>query len=122
MPSDPSDSRRPSPERAELPLPDYDHLPLAAVIQRIRSLPAAAIEDTLAYEESHGNRLPVTEALRTRLAELADGAEPSAGSQQGPFPEAGAAPANPRSIDQSTDAPTVNPPSHGDPTNPAQPR
>jgi hypothetical protein len=121
MPSEHRRSRR-SPERDELLLPDYDHLPLPAVIQRIRSLPADAIQDILDYEESHADRLPLTEALRTRLAELADGATPSTGSQTGPVPEAGAVPDNPRSIDQTTDGPSINPPSHGDPTNPAQPR
>lgn len=122
MPREEHRSDRQPPERGELALPDYDHLPLPGMIQRIRSLPATEVEKILDYEESHGNRLPVTEALRSRLAELADGATPSAGAQSGPIPEAGLPPANPRSIDQTTEAPSINPPSHGDPTNPAQPR
>jgi hypothetical protein len=110
------------PSREELPLPDYDHLPLASVIQRIRSLEEGALQSLLDYEVAHGDRLPVVEAMRTRLGELAAGAEPSGGSVTGPMPERGEAPTSPRRIDQTTDAPPVNPPSQGDPTNPAQPR
>jgi hypothetical protein len=106
----------------ELPLPDYDHLPLASLIQRVRTLDADGVQTVLGYETAHGNRLPVTEALRTRLDELEAGAEPSGGSPTGLAPEAGAGPAVPRETNQTTDAPSINPPSHGDPTNPAQPR
>jgi hypothetical protein len=108
--------------RDQLPLPDYDHLPLASLIQRVRTLDADGVQTLLGYETAHGDRLPVTEALRTRLAELADGAPPSGGSPTGLVPEAGASPAVPRETHQTTNAPTINPPSHGDPTNPAQPR
>ena len=106
----------------ELPLPDYDHLPLGSVTQRIRSLDAPALQQLLDYESAHGNRLPVVQVLQTRLRELSEGAEPTGGSVSGPMPERGAGPANPRTTDQTTAAPTINPPSHGDPTNPAQPR
>ena len=106
----------------ELPLPDYDHLPIAALAQRVRTLDANGVQTLLTYEGEHGDRLPVTEVLRARLAELEQGAEPSGGSPLGVAPEAGTGPAVPRQTDQTTDAPTINPPSHGDPTNPAQPR
>ena len=106
----------------ELPLPDYDHLPIASLAQRARTLDADGVQALLAYETEHGDRLPVTEVLRARLAELEQGAEPSGGSPLGVAPESGAGPAVPRQTDQTTDAPTINPPSHGDPTNPAQPR
>jgi hypothetical protein len=106
----------------QLPLPDYDHLPLAGLIQRVRTLDADGLQALRAYEAAHANRLPVTQALDERLAELAGGAEPSGGSPLGEAPEAGTAPASPRQTNQTTDAPTINPPSHGDPTNPAQPR
>ena len=106
----------------ELPLPDYDHLPIASLAQRVRTLDADGVQALLAYESGHGDRLPVTEVLRARLGELEQGAEPSGGSPLGMAPESGAGPAVPRQTDQTTDAPTINPPSHGDPTNPAQPR
>ena len=106
----------------DLPLPDYDHLPLASLTQRVRTLDAGGVQSLLDFETAHGDRLPVTEVLKARLAELASGAEPSGGSPLGLAPEAGAGPAVPRETDQTTAAPTINPPSHGDPTNPAQPR
>lgn len=106
----------------ELPLPDYDHLPITSLAQRVRTLDANGVQALLAYETGHADRLPVTEVLRARLGELEQGAEPSGGSPLGMAPESGAAPAVPRQTDQTTDAPTINPPSHGDPTNPAQPR
>jgi len=112
----------PQPDRDQLPLPDYDHLPLASLIQRIRTLDAAGLSVLLEYERGHGNRLPVTEVLGERLRELESGAEPSGGSPLGRAPEKSPGPAAPRQTDQTTPAPTINPPSHGDPTNPAQPR
>lgn len=109
-------------ERDALPLPDYDHLPLESLRQRIRALPADALETLLAYEQEHGDRLPVTEAMRHRLEQLHDGAEPSGGDPAGLTPEKSGGPAVPHQTDSSTDAPPINPPSQGDPTNPAQPR
>ena len=106
----------------ELPLPDYDHLPVASLAQRIRTLDAAGVQALLDYENAHGHRLPVTEVLSARLAQLAEGAEPSGGSPTGLTPEAGATPSAPRSTSMTSGAPPQNPPSHGDPTNPAQPR
>ena len=106
----------------QLPLPDYDHLPLGPLTQRIRTLDQAGLSTLLQYERQHGNRLPVTEVMEARLQELGSGAEPSGGSPEGLAPELGAGPAVPRQTDQTTSAPTINPPSQGDPTNPAQPR
>lgn len=108
--------------RDGLPLPDYDHLSLGSLGHRIRTLDAAGLEQVLEYEQAHGNRLPVVQLMQTRLEELKNGAEPSGGSPSGPAPEKASGPAVPRDIRQTTDAPTINPPSHGVPTNPAQPR
>ena len=110
------------PSHAELPLPNYDHLSLGSLAQRIRSLNAEGLQTVLSYERAHGNRLPVTQVLQARLDELAAGAEPSAGSPDGLAPELAVAPDVPRQVDQTTTAPKINPPSHGVPTNPAQPR
>jgi hypothetical protein len=106
----------------QLPLPDYDHLPLGSLGQRIRTLDADGLATVLQYEREHGNRLPATQLMEARLEELRSGAEPSGGSPQGIAPEKGSGPSVPRQTDQTTDAPTINPPSQGDPTNPAQPR
>jgi hypothetical protein len=59
-------------ERDDLPLPDYDHLPLGSLTTRIRSLDVGDLQTLVQYEATSG--------------------------------------------------PPVNPPSQGDPTNPAQPR
>jgi hypothetical protein len=112
----------PTPSHADLPLPDYDHLPLASLVQRIRTLDGAGLRQVLAYERAHGDRLPVTQAVEARLAEVDAGAEPSGGSPLGATPEKAGPPAAPRATSMATDAPPNNPPSHGDPTNPAQPR
>jgi len=109
-------------DRDSLPLPDYDHLALGSVISRIRSLDRQGVGSLLQYERGHGNRLPVTQALQERLDELEAGAQPTSGSAGGLAPEAAPPPASPRTVDQTTEAPAINPPSHGDPTNPAQPR
>ena len=111
-----------SPTHDALPLPDFDHLPLASLIQRIRTLDAEALGTLLHYEREHANRLPVTEVMQARLSELAAGAEPSGGSPLGVAPEKGAGPPVPRETSMTSNAPPQNPPSQGDPTNPAQPR
>lgn len=106
----------------ELPLPDYDHLPIGSLEGRIRSLDADQLQLLLTYEESHGNRLPVTQVLRARLDSVRGGAELSDGSPGARRPEAEAAPVEASAVGPETTGPPVNPPSHGDPTNPAQPR
>jgi hypothetical protein len=117
-----ADSTAEEPTRDELPLPDFDHLPLGSLTQRIRTLDAAQLDVVLDYERAHGARLPVLQVLERRRDELAEGAEPSGGSPTGLTPEKVDGPPVERQIDQTTDAPTINPPSQGVPTNPAQPR
>jgi hypothetical protein len=103
----------------DLPLPDYDDLPLGSLESRVRTLDADGVNRLLEYEKEHGNRLPVVQVLEARAQALVDGAEPTGGSPQGATPEVGsqgsAEPAQ-------KEGPPVNPPSQGDPTNPAQPR
>lgn len=111
----------PTPGHDDLPLPDYDHLPLASLVQRIRSLDAGGVRRLLAYERAHGDRLPVTQALEGRVSELDDGAEPSGGSPLGVAPEKAGPPDAPRSTSMPTDAPPVVPPFHGDPAIRSQP-
>ncbi|MFD0485324.1 hypothetical protein ACFQ46_22230 [Kineococcus sp. GCM10028916] len=109
-----------TPEHADLPLPDYDHLPLATLQHRIRTLDADALAEVTAYEEAHARRLPVLSRLRERAAQFAQGAGPSGGDPAAPQPEH-APPAEPAPT-AVTPGPPVNPPSQGVPTNPAQPR
>ena len=110
------------PSRTELPLPDYDHLSTASLAHRIRTLEADGLMTLLGYERDHGNRVPIILVLQARLNELDAGEKPTTGSADSFVPEKSPGPPTPRSIDQTTDAPKINPPSHGDPTNPAQPR
>ncbi|WP_448624065.1 hypothetical protein [Geodermatophilus sp. URMC 64] len=110
-------------EHDTLPLPDYDHLPLGGLTSRIRTLDEAGVQTLLEYERAHGNRLPVVEVLRHRLEALQNGAQPSGGDPAADFTSEAPEPAAGGSkVSEATSGPAMNPPSHGDPTNPAQPR
>jgi hypothetical protein len=111
-----------SPHHDELPLPDYDHLPIGSVESRIRALDPEGLEALVSYERAHGNRLPVLQLLENRLAAVRGGAELSGGSPLAETPELQHAPPPASNASPQTQGPAVNPPSHGDPTNPAQPR
>ena len=107
-------------DRSQLPVPDYDHLPVATLQDRVRSLDAGGLSTLISYEEEHGARVPVLTVLRARADQLAAGAQPSSGNPAAPQPEHAPDPTGP--LLGESGAPPVNPPSHGDPTNPAQPR
>ncbi len=109
-------------ERDDLPLPDYDHLPVGSLTSRIRSLGHEDLTTLLAYEKAHANRVQVVSAMQHRLSGLADGAQPSSGDPAAATPESAPAPAGGSKASEATSGPPVNPPSQGDPTNPAQPR
>src|SRR3954447_11778384 len=110
-------------EHDQLPLPDYDHLPIGGLASRIRTLDAAGVQTLLDYERSHGNRLQVVQIMRNRLSSLQSGAQPSGGdpaadvTAEAPEHAAGGSRAS-----EATPGPKINPPSAGDPTTPAQPR
>ena len=63
----------------ELPLPDYDQLPLNEIRHRIRMLDEAQLRTLFEHETEHGNRIPVLELMHARLKELTHGADPSPG-------------------------------------------
>jgi hypothetical protein len=110
-------------EHDALPLPDYDHLPLGGLTSRIRTLDAAGVQTLLEYERAHGDRLPVVEVLQNRLSSLHEGAQPSGGDPAADFTaEAPEHAAGGSKVSGATTGPPVNPPSQGNPTNPAQPR
>jgi hypothetical protein len=109
-------------EHAALPLPDYDHLPLAGLVHRIRTLDQPALAELLEYETAHADRVAVVQAMQARLEELQNGAEPSGGSPEAPAAEAPQGAGTASAVSPATSGPPINPPSHGDPTNPAQPR
>jgi hypothetical protein len=109
-------------EHDALPLPDYDHLPVGSLTSRIRTLDADGLQTVLSYEQSHANRVQVVQAMTHRLDELRAGAQPSGGAPDAAQPEHAPAPSGASGVSEATSGPPVNPPSHGDPTNPAQPR
>lgn len=112
-----------SPEHSDLPLSDYDHLPVPAVAQRIRSLTAGQIGDLLDYERAHAGRPAVVQVMKARLDELRSGAEPSGGSQQsGPDRPEPAATARPVDNAPASQGPPSFPPPHGNPAQPARPK
>ncbi|MFC4852738.1 hypothetical protein [Actinophytocola glycyrrhizae] len=95
----------------ELPVPDYDHLPLTELRHRVRSLAEPELRVLVDHEREHGDRVPVLEVLRARLAELRGGAEPSPGDPRA-IPEA-SRPAGRSPVDQSTAAEPTAPLRHG---------
>jgi hypothetical protein len=111
-----------SPDRDELPLPDYDHLTLGELPTRIGSLDAEALRQLLAYEREHGDRLPVVQTLEHRLAAVESGAGLTGGDPRASTPASAPSLEGGSKVGPETSGPPVNPPSHGDPTNPAQPR
>jgi hypothetical protein len=110
------------PDKQALPMPDFDHLPLATLQHRIRSLDLDQLQRVADYERAHGNRAPVLTVVDARLRELRGGAEPSGGAPDAATPEAAPAPAGDTGISPQTAGPKQNPPSQGVPSNPAQPR
>jgi hypothetical protein len=109
-----------APRHDELPLPDYDHVPLGSLASRIRALDTEALSSLLADEREHGHRLPVLQVLENRLHALEDGAEP-VGTIPAAMPEVSQGRAG-SMVTPDTSGPPINPPSQGDPTNPSQPR
>jgi hypothetical protein len=109
-------------ERDDLPLPDYDHLPVGSLTSRIRTLDAGDLTTLLDYERAHANRVQVVAAMENRLSGLREGAQPSGGDPAAATPEAAGAAAGGSKVSEATSGPPINPPSQGDPTNPAQPR
>ncbi|EID52438.1 hypothetical protein [Saccharomonospora xinjiangensis] len=110
-----------SDHRDELPLPDYDHLPVPALRDRIRSLTADQLERLLAYEREHADRTPVVTVMRARLDQLARGATPSEG-QHDVRPEQAGDTAHGSVVGEDTSGAPVFPPPHGVPAQPARPK
>ena len=107
----------------ELPIPDYDHLPVGSIESRIRTLGERGVRELYDHERAHANRPLVVKILQRRLVALDTGkAQPSGGSPLGVAPEAASGAPGGSHASPQTQGPPINPPSQGDPTNPAQPR
>jgi hypothetical protein len=109
-------------EHDTLPLPDYDHLPIEGLTHRIRMLDAAGVQTLLDYERGHANRAHAVTVLENRLQALREGAQPSGGDPLTPAADDPAHGMGGSKVSEATTGPANNPPSHGDPSNPAQPR
>jgi hypothetical protein len=107
-------------DRDELPLPDFDHIPLGTLPSRISALDEGGVQALLDFERAHGNRLPVLQVLEHRVEALRSGTEPSGAVEQN-MPEVSSTQGGSR-VNPATAGPKLNPPSQGVPTNPAQPR
>ena len=109
-------------EHDQLPLPDYDHLPVDGLISRIRTLDATGLQALLDYERAHADRLQVVLAMQHRLESLHQGAQPSGGDPAAAAADDPVHASAGSKVSEATTGPAMNPPSQGDPTNPAQPR
>jgi hypothetical protein len=110
------------PQHDELPIPDYDHLQTGALVSRIRTLDATGLQTLLTYEKAHANRIQVVQAMQHRLTSVKAGEQPSGGDPAAPASDDPVAVSTGSKVSEATSGPPVNPPSQGDPTNPAQPR
>lgn len=57
----------------DLPVPDYDHVPVEALPERVSGLEAADMEQLISYEKANGNRPPVLLILEKRFNDLQGG-------------------------------------------------
>lgn len=109
-----------APRRDELPLADYDHLPVPALRDRIRSLTTEELEQLLAYEQEHADRLPVVMAMHTRLEELKQGATPTSGRHDIRPEQPGGTRHGSAISGEGTKG--ASPPPHGVPAQPGRPK
>ena len=106
----------------DLPIKDFDHLQVGGLTSRIRSLGAEDLQTLIGYERSHANRFQGVTIMENRLSSLKAGAQPSGGDPAAVGADAPASAEGGSKVSEATSGPAMNPPSHGDPTNPAQPR
>lgn len=108
-----------APQRDELPLPDFDHVPLGTLPMRIAPLDEGGVTQLFHYEQAHGNRLPVIVVLESRIEQLRNGAEPS-GSIAEDMPEMNST-QHGSPVSPATAGPQVTPPATSGPMLPDQP-
>lgn len=106
----------------ELPLPDYDHLPVSSLRHRIRSLGEDGLTELRVYENEHAQRVAVLEMIDARVDALRHGAQPSTGDPTARRPEQPPGVDAGPSVTRQTAAPPGGPPPHGTPAQPAHPK
>jgi hypothetical protein len=110
-----------TPARIDLPIPEYDHLPIGSLASRIRSLDQDELQALLDYETSHGNRLPATQTMSVRLDELRNGAQPSGGDPTATQPETLSSSGSGMGVTPQTAGPTPQVDFEGVPGEPRRP-
>ncbi|PRX45956.1 hypothetical protein B0I33_108103 [Prauserella shujinwangii] len=108
--------------REELPLADYDHLPVPALRDRIRSLTADEVRQVLDYERAHADRAPVVTTLENRLEQLEQGAEPSPGGDQETRPDQPGPTRHGSPVSPDSAAEPIHPPPKGVAGQPGKPK
>src|SRR4051794_33152092 len=108
-------------DRDSLPPPYFDPIPPRPPPSPISALDASGVQQLLDFEQEHGNRLPVVQVLERRIEALREGAQPSGAVEQD-MPEVTQSSSGSSVSPDTSNAPKINPPSQGVPTNPAQPR
>lgn len=93
----------------QLPLPDFDELPLGTLGHRVRALTENDVRLLLDHERAHANRVQVVQLLTHRIDELEQGATPSSGAESEPVDVPGhtssgspVTPSGPRESDRPT--------------------
>jgi hypothetical protein len=107
-------------DRDDLPLPDFDHIPLGTLPSRLHPLDERGITQLLGWERAHGNRLPVIQVLESRIQQLRDGAEPS-GSIPDSMPEVTSSQTG-SPVSPSTSPDVIPEPAKSSPILPSQPQ
>lgn len=64
------DDSRPTVEREELPIEDFDHVTAGSLRGRLRRLELPELRTLRSYEQEHGHRLPILTLLENRIAKL----------------------------------------------------
>ncbi|PZH17641.1 hypothetical protein C1I97_04855 [Streptomyces sp. NTH33] len=108
-------------DRDILPLPDYDQLSRGSLESRVRPLTAEQVEELLAHERTHADRLPVTEVPAARLAQLQAGGRPTQGDPAALRPEQGEGRAD-SPVTPATSPEPLGPPPHGTPDQRGKPK
>jgi hypothetical protein len=99
---------------ADTPIPDYDHLPVADLAHRIRTLDANGLSALLDDERAHANRVAVVQLIEQRLAALRSGeTEPSGGDPAGAQPEHAPPPAGGSAVQAGGETDNNQPLRHG---------
>jgi hypothetical protein len=99
---------------AQLPIPNYDHLPVPSLAHRIRTLDEDGLAALLDHERAHADRPAVLQLLEHRAATIRAGeAAPSGGDPAAAQPERPPAPAGESPVEEGGETDNNQPLRHG---------